>query len=248
MANDNKNYIYKDDAGTEHGPYDEATFQSLGTNGTILPHYQVRSTLIPVWEKASDSRVLKKILAGVLQQQAEAHVAGDKWIQLRARISRRGDYDPMAEQLAREGIVYDKASFLFRFLAGLFDLLAIALISVGLLLLCWLIMKAGILSSAGALRAYAFLTALAAGLYYAILTNRSGQTFGQHFWGLVVTTGREHQPVYMCRALLFALLLALCNVFSPIFWLCTGCRGTLQELLTNTRVSRITVARRPGMG
>ena len=57
MANDNKNYIYKDDAGVEHGPYDEATFQSLGTNGTILPHYPVRSTLIPVWEKASDSRV-----------------------------------------------------------------------------------------------------------------------------------------------------------------------------------------------
>ncbi len=248
MANDNKNYIYKDDAGVEHGPYDEATFQSLGTNGTILPHYQVRSTLIPVWEKASDSRVLKKILAGVLQQQAEAHVAGDKWIQLKARISRRGDYDPMAEQLAREGIVYDKASFLFRFLAGLFDLVIIAVLSVALLFLCWLAMKAGLFSAAGALRAYAYTTALAAGLYYAFLLNRSGQTLGQRFWGLVVTTGREHQPVYMCRALFFALLLGLFNVFSPLCWLLTGCRATFQELLTGTRVSRITIARRPGMG
>ncbi len=248
MANDNKNYIYKDDTGAEHGPYDEATFQSLGTNGTILPHYQVRSTLIPVWEKAAESRVLKKVLAGVLQQQAEAHATGNKWTQLRARINKRGDYDPMAEQLAREGIVYDKASFLFRFLAGVFDLGIIAVISVALLFLCWLAMKSGLLSSLGALRAYAYTTAVAAGLYYAFFINRSGQTLGQRFWGLVITKGRDHQPVYMCRALFFAILLGLCNILSPLFWLLTGCRATLQELLTNTRVYRITIARRPGMG
>jgi len=247
MANENKNYIYKDDTGAEHGPYDEATFQSLGTNGTILPHYQVRSTLIPVWEKAAESRVLKKVLAGVLQQQAEAHATGNKWMQLRARVNRRGDYDPMATQMAREGIVYDKASFLFRFLAGVFDLLIIAVVSVALLFFCWLAMKTGLLSSVGALHAYAYTTVIAAGLYYAFFLNRSGQTLGQRFWGLVVTT-REFQPVYMCRGLIFAILLGLLNIFSPIGWLLTGCRTTLQELLTGTRVSRITIARRPGAG
>ena len=243
MGKDNKNYIYRDAAGEEHGPYDEATIQSLARNGTILPEFTVRSTLIPVWEKASDSRVLKKVLAGVLQQRAETIAKSSPWSQIMTRINRRGDYDPLAAQLAGEGITYDKASFLYRLLAGAIDLAIIFAGSFVLLFLCWTLMKAGILSSPAALQTFAMLTVIGAGLYYAILINRSGQTVGQRFWGIVVIND-EHQPVYMCRALVFAVLVWFFGIISPVTWLLFGCKGTLQEKATGLKVRHITIARK----
>jgi len=243
MGNDNKTYIYRDTTGAEHGPYDEATIQSLARNGTILPDFTVRSSLIPVWEKAADSRVLKKVLAGVLQQRAETIAKASKWGQLMTQITRRGDYDPLAAQLAGEGITYDKASFLYRLLAGVIDFAIIFAGAFVILFLCWTLMKTGAISSPVALQAFATLTVMGAGFYYAFFINRSGQTVGQHFWGIVVIND-EHQPVYMCRALIFAVLVWLFGIISPVTWLIFGCKGTLQEKVTGLKVRHITVARR----
>ncbi|MFZ2653515.1 MAG: RDD family protein [Victivallales bacterium] len=52
-------YIVKGDDGKEYGPVDEETLRKWTEAGRVLPHTQIRNTLIKKWNKATDFDFLK---------------------------------------------------------------------------------------------------------------------------------------------------------------------------------------------
>lgn len=237
-----KAFIVKLETGEELGPFDQEALLKQAENGAIPANAQVRSTLLPLWQKAQEVDFLKKIYRGQLQQMA-AEKANTPWNQFKAQISRRGDFDPMAVQLSQEGITYSNAGFLFRFLAGVLDFLIVAAITVVLLLACWGLFRAGILPAPLAFNLALCLSWFGAAAYYMFTLRTYSQTYGQRFWGLALVT-RNKMPVYPLRALCFFLLLVPFGIISPITYLLTGCRGSFQEVFTGTGVKRVFIARR----
>ena len=105
-----KAFIVKLETGEELGPIDTDALEKMAQNGAIPADAQIRSTLIPLWQKAREMDCLKKIYRQQLLEMAEAK-SQDKWAQMSAQINLRGDYDPLATQIAQEGITYSPAGF-----------------------------------------------------------------------------------------------------------------------------------------
>lgn len=235
-------FIVQLDTGEQLGPLDEEALKRLAEEGRIPEDAEVRSTMLAIWEKAKDVECLKKIYRARMLERAEAY-AQDPKAQLRARIEMRGDYDPLANALSQEGITYHETSFFWRFVAGLTDLLVLAVSSFILLFICWGLMKGGILGGHAALLLYCALAWGGSALYYMYFLSERGQTVGQHFWGLVTITP-DFRKVYPIKAFLFFLLTACFGILSPVTWLLFGCRYTLQERVPGVMVKRISVARK----
>lgn len=237
-----KAYIVKLENGEQMGPLDEEALKRLAQAGSIPENAEIRSTMLAIWEKAKNTDCLKKIYRAQMLKRAEAY-ANDPKAQLMARLEMRGDYDPLATALSQEGITYQDAGFLSRFVAGLMDLAILAAAALLLLFLAWSLMRGGHLSPNGALCLFALLTWTVAATYYMAFLCLRGQTIGQRFWGLVVVT-QDLRRVYPIKGLLFFFLLVALGPLSPLTWLLTGCRCTLQELVPALRVRHITVTRK----
>ncbi len=235
-------YIVKLENGESLGPLDEEALKRLAQEGTITENAEIRSTMLAIWEKAKNIDCLKKIYRAQMLKRAEAY-ANDPKAQLKARLEMRGDYDPLATALSQEGITYQNAGFLVRFLAGLLDLVILAAAALLLLFLSWSLMRGGLLSPNGALGLFCVATWSLSAVYYMVYLTWRGQTIGQRFWGLVVITP-DLRNVYPIKGFLFFLLLAFFGLLSPLTWLCTGCRFTLQELVPKVMVRHITVTRK----
>ncbi len=236
-----KAYLVRLENGEQMGPLDEEALKRLAEEGTITENAEIRSTMLAVWEKAKATDCLKKIFRAQMLKRAEAF-ANTPEAQRRARLEMRGDYDPLATALSQEGITYQPAGFLVRLLAGLLDLVLLAAVSLGVLFLCWSLMRAGIFSSQVALCVFCGITWLLCAIYYMYFLSERGQTIGQRFWGLVVITP-DLRKVYPIKALLFFVLTALFGILSPLTWLILGCRYTLQERVPRVQVKHITITR-----
>lgn len=236
-----KAFIVKLETGEELGPMDTDALVKMAQNGAIPADAQIRSTLIPLWQKAREMDCLKKIYRQQLLEMAEAK-SQDKWAQMSAQINLRGDYDPLATQIDQEGITYSPAGFVIRFLAGIFDLAFVILACLASLFICWGLLCASILPESIAFTITILMAWCFTSTYYVYMLNTYGQTMGQRFWGLVLITG-DLRPVYPGRAFLFMVLTFLFGLISPITWLFTGCRGSLQEVVTGTKVRKIFIAR-----
>ncbi len=239
-----KAYIVQLENGEKLGPLDEEALKRLAQEGTITEDAQIRSTMLAVWEKASNHDCVKAIFRAKMLERAEAF-ANDPKAKLRARLEMRGDYDPLAAALSQEGITYHNCSLFVRFLAGLLDALVLGAVAFGILFGCWTLMRMGALPPLGALYLFVAVTWIVSALYFMYFLSERGQTVGQRFWGLVVITP-EHTKVYPIKAFLFFLLATFFGIISPLTWLLFGCRYTLQERVPKVLVKHITVARRIG--
>ena len=238
-----KAYIVKLENGEELGPIDQETLIKQTENGTITAGAQIRSTLIPIWMKPAEVDCLKKLMRGQQQHLADA-AAQNKWARLKAKVEMRGDYDPIAATILQEGLSYHKPSFFVRILAAVLDLAVICIFGILLMLLCLGLQMAGVLPhSVFSFYVLALLVWFAASFYFMITLNRTGQTWGMRFWGLVALTS-DFSPIYFGRAVAYFLCWALLGVLSPLVYLCSGFKVTFQELISNLRVKRIVVARR----
>ena len=237
-----KAFLVKLESGEELGPMDTDALVKMAENGTITADAQIRSTLIPLWQKAREMDCLKKIYRKQLLEMAEAK-SQDKWAQMSAQINLRGDYDPLALQISQEGITYSPAGFIIRFLAGIFDLGIAAVICLAALFIGWGLLCVSVLPESIAFTVTILLAWSGIAAYYCYMLNTYGQTLGQRFWGLVVITP-DLRPVYPGRAFPFLVLTAVFGLISPVTWLLTGCRGSLQEVITGTKVRKIFIARK----
>lgn len=238
-----KAYLVKSENGEQIGPFDEEALQRLAQEGSIPENAMIRSTMLNIWAKAKDTDCLKKIFRARMLARAE-EFANDPKAQLRARLEMRGDYDPLANALNQEGITYQKAGFISRFLAGIFDLGILAFGAIVLLLVFWILGgKTGVLSPVAALHLYIGVVWCLAAAYYMYYLDVKGQTPGQRFWGLVVITP-DHGSVYPIKGFLFFLLTLFFGILSPITWLIFGGQGTLQEYVPRVQVRHVTVTRR----
>ena len=240
MAIENQ-YLFKIGDGPEQGPFDEQSMIALAQSGDIPHDAQVRSTLLPIWSKAKEVDFLKDIYRELLLQMAEQYSQSDK-AKREARLNLRGDYDPLATALSQEGIIYEATTPIARTLAVASDLLLE--IGGGLIIMffCWVLVCMHILPQSISLYFYLTLFWLAVSVYQVWTLNVYGQTLGMRFWGLVAIT-KDKRPVYCCRAYCYFLLAYTIGVFTPITWLLTGGRFSLQEYLVGLRIRRIHVAR-----
>jgi uncharacterized RDD family membrane protein YckC len=238
-----KAYLVKLENGEELGPIDQETLIKQTENGTITAGAQIRSTLIPIWMKPSEVDCLKKLMRGKQQHLAEA-AAQNKWAKLKAQVELRGDYDPIAATILQEGLSYHKPAFLVRILAAVIDLAVTALFGILLMFLCLGLQMAGILPhSPASFYLLSLLVWLGAAFYFMITLNRTGQTWGMRFWGLVALTS-DFSPIYFGRAVAYFICWALLGILSPVVYLLSGFKLTLQELFCGLRVKRIVVARK----
>ena len=238
-----KEYIVRNaETGEQHGPYDEDALVKLAANGQIGLHDTIRSTLLSVWSPATDIPFLKDALRKEQQRLAELH-AQSSHNRLMARLTLRGDYDPLAYELSREGVSYQRASIVFRALAGLLDFAILGLLALAILFLCWVAICIRILPTSAAFTVFLLLAWTAANLYYAILLKMTGQTIGQRFFGITTITG-DYRPVYPARGMLYFLLLLLLGILSPLTQLFSANGRTWQEILAGVTVRRVYTAGR----
>ena len=234
-------YLYKIGDGPEQGPYDEQSMIALAQSGQIPHDAQVRSTLLPIWSKAKEVDFLKAIYRELLLRMAEEHSQSDK-AKLEARLSLRGDYDPLAAALSQEGITYEATTPIARTLAVASDLLLEVGGALVVMFLCWILVCVRVLPQSISMYFFLALVWLGVSAYQVWTLNTYGQTLGMRFWGLVAIT-HDKRPVYCFRAYCYFLLAYTIGILTPITWLLTGGRFALQEYLTGWRIRRIHVAR-----
>ena len=234
-------YLYKINDGPEQGPVDEKSLTALAQSGEVPHDAQVRSTLLPIWSKAKDVDFLKAIYREQLLRMAEQHSQSDK-AKREARLSLRGDYDPLATALSQEGITYELTTPIARTLAVVTDLLIEAVGGLVIMFVCWLLVCMHILPQSISMYFFLTLLWLAISAYNVWTLNVFGQTFGMRFWGLVAIT-HDKRPVYCLRAYCYFLLAYTIGILTPITWPLTGGRFALQEYFTGLRIRRIHVAR-----
>ncbi|RMD85282.1 MAG: RDD family protein [Lentisphaerae bacterium] len=77
-------------------------------------------------------------------------------------------------------------------------------------------------------------------LYFTVGLGFKAQTVGQWFWGIMIIRS-DGAPVFAGRAFMYTLLAVFLWISSPLFYLIMPKRRTLPELLTGTRIIRITL-------
>lgn len=242
MAIENQ-YLYQIGNEPVQGPFDEKSIIALAQSGQIPHDAQIRSTLLPIWTKAKDVDFLKTIYRDLLLKMAEAHSQSEK-VRREAKMNLRGDYDPMGTALSQEGIIYETTTPIARTLAAVTDLLVEAAGALVIMFFCWLLVCIHLLPSSIAMYFFLILVWTGVSIYNIWTLNVYGQTYGMRFWGLVAITP-DLRPVYCCRAYAYFLLVCLIGIFTPVTWVLTGGRYSLQEYLVGLRIRRIYVARRP---
>ncbi len=122
-------YIVKGDDSKEYGPVDEETLRKWTEAGRILPHTQVRNTLIKKWNKASDFDFLKPSFA-LQDVRVEEEKGGIQKFSENLNIILGGKKKPV-ESLSpfasafKNKYIPDSASFSQRILSASFDLMVL---------------------------------------------------------------------------------------------------------------------------
>lgn len=75
--------------------------------------------------------------------------------------------------------------------------------------------------------------------YYGISLGFYAQTFGMWYWGIFISSRDGKKEVYMRRAYIFAIAAMFLGFLTPIFSIINPDRRSLHEILTGTRVIRI---------
>ncbi len=222
-------YIIRGSDGTEYGPVDQDVILKWVEDGRVTEETEIRNTLMKTWTQANKLPFVKELL----QQRAQTAAA---------EVADTDDDGP------REAVDSLNQAGRRKFLAGgpiqrsmawLFDLILTVGVGIGVyyaIAMSWDQLpdpnEISVLATVGIVF-YIM-------LYYIIGLGFKAQTFGQWFWGIMIVRP-DGRPVYPGRAFIYTLLYFVLFPTTPIFWVIGPKHRSLQELLSGTRIIKITL-------
>ncbi len=242
MPEGTKLYYVKYPDGTQEGPMDEDNLIILAKKGKITLDCQIRSTLIPVWNKAIELPAIKPLLQQAAIQRLEQQ-NDTLWNKIRARITLRASGEIAGTGLVKASVKNNpNAELLLRVAAGVTDMLILGVWALALFFaFAWLFAHGHV--SPERVWYYGFMIFFVSTVIYFVEgMSRFTQTPGQRCWGvfLVRLSGETH---WEGRAFFYTILMLIFGIFTPLFYTVAG--TSLQELVTRTRMARITANNMP---
>ncbi len=235
-------YIVQMD-GKEFGPVDEITLTQWVEEGRVLRTSKVRNSMIIKWNDAGTLDLLAKAFEEREAENEEAGASGGGFFGIfgggkNKRVEEKVvTYD--SSSAFKQHYLPNPAPISLRLLSALFDLI------VSYLIIMLSIIPGYVMTSAGFETSTAFYFSFFIAFcgivgYLAGCIGVFAQTFGMWFWGLMVTENNSKaSPVYLFNAYIFALMLLLFGVLSPLFVYLNANRRSLHEIMTGTQVIRI---------
>ena len=231
------NYIVEVE-GKEYGPIDQETLVKWIENGRVFQDTKVRNALIKKWCEAGTLAALQGAFAA---QEAKYEKPGALGGLLKSIApTEAGKAKKEAEGTAfKYRYLPGPAPFSLRLAAFAFDAVLMLLFALFCFGFCVVVAKStGAANAAFYLMFFAFVCGLLA--YFSVGVGVFAQTFGMWFWGLMVSRhDEEASPVFLVRAYVFSVLLLLFGALTPLVMFVNGDRRALHEMLTDTRVIRI---------
>ncbi len=221
--------------GQEHGPFVREQLLELAANGELAADCKVRDSSVNEWTPWTEYSL----------GEAECQVSALDNFQTSTgeRLARPLMIGMVSGRLGGSELEFSPASAEMRLLAGLTDVLVLA---VWGLLVAWL---CGVLPRSSSLYvavphaatvcwlAFGYAGAL---LYFTACYALRGQTVGQWFWGLVICT-EDIREVWAWPAFRFALATLIAGWLSPLVVLFRDQRRSLTDTFCGTRVIRTRV-------
>jgi uncharacterized RDD family membrane protein YckC len=234
MANE-RSYLVKPETGEEFGPIDQEALIRLAESGRVTPDAQVRSVLVPRWEKAVNIPFLKPLL---LEKQARRVLAKKLpwWVRVKNRAMLRAEDDISTYTLVKTRAEnFDRAPMLSRIFAAAIDLLIVAIGCVFLTGCCYVLLKRQVLSNNNAAYILLLLCWLWVNFYYILMVGLKTQTVGQKFWGIFLVRNNS-MKFFAGRIFFYMLFTMLFGFFTPLHIKFSPSRRSWQEILTGTRM------------
>ena len=118
-----RSYLVKTETGEEIGPVDQEALVRLAENGRITPEAQVRSVLVPRWDKAVNIPFLKPLLIKKHEEQIMAKKM-PWWVRIKNRATLRDEDSISMHSLVKiRAENFDRAPMSSRIFAAAIDLL-----------------------------------------------------------------------------------------------------------------------------
>lgn len=240
MANE-RSYLVKTEAGEELGPVDQEALIRLTENGRITPDAQVRSVLVPRWEKAVNVPFLKPLL---IEKQAKRILEKKVpwWIRIRNRATLRAEDSVAMNSLVQvRAENFDRAPMFSRIFAAAIDLF---IVLIGCLMLtgcCYVLLKQQRLNTENAAYILLLLCWFWINLYYVFMITVKTQTVGQKFWGIFLVRTNA-MKFFAGRSFFYMLFMLLFGFFTPLHIKFSPSRRSWQEILTGTKMVKTKLA------
>ena len=234
MANE-RSYLVKTETGEEIGPIDQEALVKLAENGRITPYAQVRSVLVPRWEKAVNMPFLKQLL---IEEQAKRVLAKKVpwWIRIKNRATLRAEDSVALSTLVQvRAESFDRAPLLSRIFAAMIDLLIVVVGCLFLTGCCYILLKQEVLTTDNAAYVLLLLCWFWINFYYIFTISVKTQTVGQKFWGIFLVRTNS-MKFFAGRTFFYLMFMILFGFFTPLHIKFTPSKRSLQEILTGTKM------------
>lgn len=241
MTNSSLQYIVRRPDKTEHGPYDREKLVQLFSDGEFDYRCEIRNALVKEWKTPEEMAPLKPIARA--QREADQVKHEERAVsKLKKRISASKPQlpDAMQQLHQRNVFTFTPAPIRLRMLAGITDLLLLALWAAGVAFLAVQTARGGIASDNAAFYGGFGVFLFGAELLLAWPLGFQAQTLGQRFWGIMVVR-MKGQAIFLMRAFLFSLSACLFGWATPFVAFVLPTRRAVPDILTRTRVVRIRV-------
>ena len=233
--------------GKEYGPITEDVLREWVEDGRVLSNTQVRSSMMMVWKNAEEFPFLgtafekqsKKFNTGVTKPASHGG-STTQVLQVRNPLIAEGEGFHEKSSEFKNMRFPDRADISLRFKAGILDLAVnILFFILSFLFGTYFVSAHGVNPSFAAYTSFGlwfFLTLL----YFGGCIGVFAQTPGMWYYGIMLArNGNDANEVYLLRAYIYALLILIIGIFSPVFNFIGGKKRSLHDFLTDTQVIKI---------
>ncbi len=231
----------------EYGPVTEDVLHGWVEDGRVLFDTQVRNSMMRVWKNAAEFPFLgtafekqsKKFSEGV--NAYVSHVGSvTQAIKIRSPLIVEEKKDQKKSFGFKNRLFPDRAMVSLRFKAGMIDLSVIVLIFIlSFIFWTYFVSRHGVSPNFAAYASFVLWFSLSL-LYFAVSIGVFAQTLGMWYHGvMLVRNGDGAEEVYLLRAYIYALLILIIGIFSPLFNFIGGKKRSLHDFLTDTQVVKI---------
>jgi len=206
-------------------------------NGRITAYCEIRSTLLPRWEKAKDVSFLRDIIAQ--QQTDEEEHAPSVLAKIRSRAALRANKQESRSGLTRAKVQdYELAGIPQRLASGISDIVMVFVFALCVYFMMAFFVNAGLDPDVGFYLGFiVFYIGLV--MYFAWTVAFQSQTIGHRVWGLLLLSDEE--TVFLGRGFLFSLGIILFWFLTPFAMYITPSGRAFQDLLSGTYVVKTRV-------
>jgi uncharacterized RDD family membrane protein YckC len=231
----------------EYGPVTEDILREWVEDGRVICDTKVRNSMMKVWKNAGEFPFLgtafvkqnKKFNASV--SASVSHTGSETQVlKVSNPLIVEGRKDTNKSSEFKNRLLPDRADISLRLKAGVIDLAVIVFIFIlSFLFGTYFIFKYGANPNFAAYASFVlwFLLTL---LYFGGCIGVFAQTLGMWYYGIMlVRDGDDAEEVYLLRAYIYALLILIIGIFSPVFNFISGRKRSLHDFLTDTQVVKI---------